>query len=105
MPNDPSAADTLGWILSRQRQYPRALQLLQENAEKLPTEAVIQFHLGMTRYMMGEERPARLALQRALQINKDFPGSDEARRCLAILDVDVKSAGPEVRTSLEKTVA
>jgi Tfp pilus assembly protein PilF len=67
--------------------------------------ADIQFHLGMTRYMTGEEGPARLALQRALQINKDVPGSDEARRCLAILDVDVTAAGPEVRTNLEKTVA
>ena len=105
MPNDPSAADTLGWILSRQRQYPRALALLQENAEKLPTEAVVQFHLGMTRYRMGEEVPARLALQRALQINQSFPGSDEAHRCLAILDIDVKTAGPDVRASLEKTVA
>ena len=59
----------------------------------------------MTRYMAGEEGPARLALQRALQINKDFPGSDEARRCIVILDVDVMTAGPEVRTSLEKAVA
>jgi tetratricopeptide (TPR) repeat protein len=105
MPQDPSVADTLGWILSRQHEYPRALTLLQENAEKYPTEPVVQFHLGMTRYMMGEAGPARLALQGALHINKDFPGSDEARRCLAILDVDVKAAGPEVRTSLEKAVA
>jgi tetratricopeptide (TPR) repeat protein len=104
-PQDPYTADTLGWILSRQRQYPWALTLLQESAEKLPTDAEVQFHLGMTHYLMGEEEPARLALQRALEINKDVPGSDEARRCLAILDVDAKAAGPEVRASLEKTVA
>ena len=104
-PQDPRLADTLGWILSKQRQYPWALTLLQESAEKLPTEAEVQFHLGVTHYMMGEEAPARLALQRALQITKDFPGSEEARRCLAILDVDTKTAGPEARTSLEKTLA
>jgi tetratricopeptide (TPR) repeat protein len=105
MPQDTNAADTLGWILSRQHQYPQALTLLQENAEKRPTDALLQFHLGMTLYMMGEEGPARLALQRAIKIDNDFPGSDEARRGLAILDVDVNAPGPDVRMGLEKTVA
>ena len=68
MPQDPSVADTLGWILSRQHEYPRALTLLQENAEKYPTEPVVQFHLGMTRYMM-EKQDLRVSHCRARSIS------------------------------------
>jgi Flp pilus assembly protein TadD len=55
--------------------------------------------------MMGEEEPARLALQRALQLNKDFAGKDEAAQRLAILNSDVKAPGPDTRALLEKAVA
>ncbi len=102
LPQEPHAADTLGWILYKQRQYPRALSLLQESAGKLPDAADVQFHLGMTHYMLGEEEPARNALQLALQLDKNFPGNDEAQKRLAILAIE---AGTGVREALEKTVA
>jgi len=105
LPYDPFTADTLGWILYKKSQYPSALSLLQESADKLPAEPEVQFHLGMTHYMMGEEEPARVAFQRALQLNKDFPGSDEASRRLSVLAIDVKTAGDEARAGLEKRVA
>ena len=34
----------------------------------------IQFHVGMAHYMLGEEEPARLALQKAADASADFPG-------------------------------
>jgi tetratricopeptide (TPR) repeat protein len=105
LPTDPSTADTLGWILYHQHQYPRAATLLQENADKLPNEPEAQFHLGMTSYMMGQEEPARAALERALQLSQAFPGSDEARHSLAILAIDPASAGSDARAVLEKAVA
>ena len=57
-PDNAYIADTLGWILYRRGDYARALRLLGEAAEKLPTAAETQYHLGMTHYMMGEEGPA-----------------------------------------------
>jgi len=105
MPRDAGTADILGWILSRQHQYPQALALLRGNEENLPKDAAAQAHLGITLYLMGEEGPARLELQRALKISTDFSGSDEVRRCLAILDTNVESAGPEARARLEEAVA
>ena len=45
--------------------YGNALRLLQESAGKLPDLPEIQFHLGMAHYMLGEEEPARVALQKA----------------------------------------
>jgi len=105
MPHEPHTADTLGWILYKRRQYPWALSLLEESAERLPAEAEVQFHLGMTHYMMGEEESAGLALQRALQLNKEFPGIEEARQCLALLAIDPRTAGADTRATLEKAVA
>jgi tetratricopeptide (TPR) repeat protein len=105
LPNDPSAADTLGWILSKRGQYGSALALLEDAASQAPGEPEIQFHLGKTLYMMGQEIPARAALQHALQSGKDFRGKDECSQCLAVLAIDPKTAGADARASLEKRVA
>ena len=105
LPNDPPTADTLGWVLYKRGQYPSALTLLQEAAPQLPNEPEIQFHLGMTYYMLGQENPARVAFQHALQSGREFRGKDECNQCLAILGIDVKMAGADVRDSLEKRVA
>ncbi len=104
-PYDPATADTLGWVLWQKHQYPQALSLLQESADKLPANPEIQFHLGMTHYMLGEEDTARVALQRSLQTEREFPGKDEASNCLSLLAIDSWTAGPEVRASLESRVS
>jgi tetratricopeptide (TPR) repeat protein len=104
LPHEPHTADTLGWILYKKRQYSWALTHLLESAAKLPDSAEVQYHLGMTHYMMGEEQSAREALQRALQLEKDFPGNKEAQVSLSILDINPETAGAAGRASLEKTI-
>jgi tetratricopeptide (TPR) repeat protein len=104
-PADPSTADTLGWILYQQGQYSSALSLLQESAGKMDSAPQVQFHLGMTYYVMGDEANARTALQRALQISQDFAEKDECNQCLTVLDIDPKTAGADTRVVLEKRVA
>ena len=86
-PEDPSIADTLGWILYRKGDYQQALTLLQESARKLPSNPEIQFHLGMASYMMGEMDDARTAFRQAAAAANDFPGKDEVQRRLALLEV------------------
>lgn len=105
LPNDPSTADTLGWILYRRGEYSWAINLLRESADKLPASAEVQFHLGMAHYMMAEEGPARLALQRALQSRASFPGRDEAERRLAVLTADASTTDPATVAILEKRLA
>jgi tetratricopeptide (TPR) repeat protein len=100
-PNEPRLADTLGWLLFKRGDYDNALRLLQESAGKLPNVAEIQFHAGMAHYMMGEEGPARLALQKAVDATADFPEKDEARQRLALLAIDVGAGSLGVRTELE----
>ena len=104
-PNDPSIADTLGWILFQRGEYARALALAEEAAPKLPADPGVTYHLGMAHYMMGEEDPARVALQAAVQAAKDFPGKEDAGRRLATLALDVKMADASQVAELRKRLS
>jgi tetratricopeptide (TPR) repeat protein len=100
-PNNPYVADTLGWILCKRADYGRALSLFQEATEKLPEEPEVMFHLGMAHYALGEEAPARLAFQKAIQLNKEFNGQPEAERRLALLNLDTTAADATAMAALE----
>jgi tetratricopeptide (TPR) repeat protein len=100
-PNEPHLTDTLGWILFKKGEYGNALRLLQDSAAKLPDQPEIQFHLGMAHYMLGQEGPASVALQKAADASADFVGKDEARQRLALLSIDTKAGNPGVRSELE----
>jgi tetratricopeptide (TPR) repeat protein len=100
-PNMPQVADTLGWVLFRKGDYGSALPLLLEAAGKPPTPPEVEFHLGMTRYMLGQEEPARAALQNAVDAAVDFPGQEEARARLALLAVKPGTAGAGTRADIE----
>jgi tetratricopeptide (TPR) repeat protein len=82
LPDDPHAADTLGWIFFKKGLYHSALSLLEQSAAKLPAEPESQFHLGMALSMIGDRDDASRALQRAAEASKDFPDKEEARRRL-----------------------
>ena len=96
--NDPSIGDTLGWVLYKRGEYQQALTTLQESAEKAADNPEIQFHLGMTAYMIGQTDIARAALQKAASAGKDFPGKDESKRRLALLESGT-GASPELSIS------
>jgi len=55
----------------------------------------------MTYYMLGEEGPARDALQKAVDAPADFPAKDQARRRLTLLAMPAGTANATVRTELE----
>src|ERR1043166_1203484 len=90
-PDEPSIGDTLGWILFKRADYQQALTILQESAVKLPQNPVVQFHLGMAAYMMGQPELARSAFEKALASTVDFPEKGEAQRRLASLKTGVTS--------------
>src|SRR5438046_1595750 len=73
-PAEPSVQDTFGWVLYRQGKYQEAAELLEQSASKSPGNAEIQFHLGMTNYMMGRLDEARAVLGKAVAVSGDFPG-------------------------------
>ena len=96
--NDPAIADTFGWVLFKRGEYLQALPILQESAAKLPDSPEVQFHLGMTAYMMGQTDLAKVALQKAANAAKDFPGKEESNRRLALLKTG-NGASPELSLS------
>jgi tetratricopeptide (TPR) repeat protein len=104
LPDNPNIGDTLGWILFEKGDYPRALTILEDSAEKAPAEAEIQFHLGMAHYVLDEEDAARVALQRAVASPQEYPNKDEARSRLAVLNMDSAGAGASVLAGLEKAL-
>ena len=104
-PNDPHNADTLGWILHRKRQYPWALSLLQEAAEKLPGEAEIQYHLGLTHYMMGDEPAARAALERAVQNGSTASWAPAARQALDLLNIATAEISAAAKPAIDQALA
>jgi tetratricopeptide (TPR) repeat protein len=98
---DPAIGDTFGWVLSKRGDYQQALPILQESAGKLPDSPEVQFHLGMTAYMMGQTDLARVALQKAANAAKDFPGKEESRRHLALLKSGAGASSELSLTQLE----
>jgi tetratricopeptide (TPR) repeat protein len=95
---DASVGDTFGWVLYKRGDYQQALTVLQESASKATDNPEIQFHLGMAAYMMGQADLARVALRKAASAAKDFPGKDESKRRLALLESGTGSS-PELSTS------
>lgn len=84
--DDPSIADTLGWVLYKKGDYQQAQTLSQESAGKLAQNSDVLFHLGMASYMMGQVDTARAAFQQALKGTANFEGKEEAQRRLSLLD-------------------
>src|SRR5438552_6425846 len=95
---DAAVGDTFGWVLYKRGDYQQALPILQESAGKAADNPEVQFHLGMTAYMMGQTDLARLALRKAASAAKDFPGKDESKRRLALLESGT-GASPELSIS------
>jgi tetratricopeptide (TPR) repeat protein len=83
---DAAVADTFAWVLYKRGDYQQALPILQESAQKAGDIPEIQFHLGMTAYMMGQTDLARVAFKKAASAAKDFQGKVESKRRLALLE-------------------
>jgi tetratricopeptide (TPR) repeat protein len=100
--NSPAIADTLGWILYQKGYYNRALGPALEAAAGLPGSGPTQYHLGLTRYMLGDEAGARAALERALGLQPADENADLARHRLTILGLDGRTAPAEAIAQLER---
>ena len=86
LPDDPRVADTLGWVYFKLGLYDDAIREFSESIEKLPDNATVQFHLGMTYYKKGDRNRAKLALKRALHLDEHFQEADQAKRILSAIE-------------------
>jgi Flp pilus assembly protein TadD len=85
LPDDPSVMDTLGWIYYKKGYYEIALRELRRSLKLSPDNAVVHYHLAMTLIQTGDTEQARALLEKALQLDDDFDGAEEARGILADL--------------------
>jgi tetratricopeptide (TPR) repeat protein len=85
MPNRPEVSDTLGWIYYKKNMPSQAIAALTDSAGRDPKNPLFFYHLGMAHAKAGNKEKARVALEKALSLRSDFPGSDEARETLQTL--------------------
>lgn len=85
LPDVADVSDTLGFVYYRKGLAPLAVSTLAPIATAEPENATYQFHLGLAYAMAGDPARARAALLRALALNKDFDGADQAVALLSRL--------------------
>jgi len=85
LPDDPSVMDTLGWIYYKKGLYESAIVEFSDSLEKLPDNPTIHYHLGAAFYQNGESTNAKIQLERALSLDGNFDGAEDAREMLKTL--------------------
>jgi tetratricopeptide (TPR) repeat protein len=78
----PAIMDTLGWIYYKKELYDSAIQEFTNCVEKEPKNPIFNFHLGLAYNKKWDYMNAKKHLKKALELNKDFKGADEARKIL-----------------------
>jgi len=79
----PEGEDTLGWVQLQRGSVADAIAAFSRAVERAPGNPVYHYHLGLAYLQNGERQRGRDALQRALALNADFKGAEDARRRLA----------------------
>jgi len=85
LPDDPELSELLGRLSYEKKEYPRAIQLLEESARKRPLDADSLFCLGMSQLQGRQKAEAREVLDQALVAGLQDPLAAEAKRALAEL--------------------
>ncbi len=78
-PKDAIVMDTLGWIYYLQGRYSVAIDEFKESLAQNPDNALANYHLGWAYYEKKEFEKAREFMGKALKIDPNFKGADEAR--------------------------
>jgi tetratricopeptide (TPR) repeat protein len=85
LPDDPELSELLGRLSYEKKEYLRAIQLLQESAQKRPLDANSLFYLGMSQIQASQKAEARGVLSQALVAGLQEPLATEAKRALTDL--------------------
>lgn len=81
-PKDPNVMDTLGWIYYLKGSYDNAIAELQKSLKRNPDNALANYHLGRVYYEKREFKKAREFMKKALNIDPNFRGANDARTFL-----------------------
>jgi Flp pilus assembly protein TadD len=82
VPDSPTTADALGWILVEQGETAKGLTLVQKAALQAPRNAQIRYHLAVALAKSGDKAKARKELESLLAGDGEFADREAARRML-----------------------
>ncbi|MCD6298402.1 MAG: tetratricopeptide repeat protein, partial [Deltaproteobacteria bacterium] len=82
MPKSAAVMDTLGWIYYLKGSYLNAIAEFQDSLERDQGNPVINYHLGLAYFKNKQSDAAKEFLEKALKIDKNFKGAEDARRIL-----------------------
>lgn len=85
LPESHEVDDTLGWVHYKRNAPELAIPPLERSVKADAQNPQYHYHLGLAYAKAGRVQDARRSLERALQLQGDFPGADEARSTLASL--------------------
>jgi predicted Zn-dependent protease len=83
LPSDPELARTLAELNFKRKEFPYAIQLLQESAGKQPLPAKDLYYLGMAQLQTKQDSKGRETLERALAAGLSEPLAQEVKQRLA----------------------
>jgi tetratricopeptide (TPR) repeat protein len=83
LPNSPYIMDTLGWVYYKKGLYGFAIGEFSDSLARIPENPAVIYHLGMAYYKNGDVQKARVELEKALGLDENFNGAEEARQVLA----------------------
>jgi tetratricopeptide (TPR) repeat protein len=75
--------DTLGWVYYKKGLYDSAISEFSSSLEKIPENPIVHYHLGLAYYKKDDKTKAKMALEKALSVDENFNGAQEAKRILA----------------------
>jgi tetratricopeptide (TPR) repeat protein len=87
MPHSPSTADTLAWAYYHKGIYGSARDLLEDAAKTNPSDASIQYHLGMVYSKLGKKGDAIDHLKKAVSLAPGTQTGNDANKALNSLGV------------------
>jgi tetratricopeptide (TPR) repeat protein len=85
-PDEPTVADTLGWVLYRKADLKQAYAEIRAASAKDPANPLYNYHVGMVLKRQGKPSEAKERLSASLKENGRFPGRDEAEQALQALE-------------------
>lgn len=81
-PHDPAALDALGWVYIQQGEPKVGIEKLQQALGAGPQAPYVMYHLGVGYYQDNQPDQAKLWLEAALALTKEFRGNDQAQEIL-----------------------
>jgi len=89
MTKNPAVMDTLGWIYYLKGSLLNAIGELQDAVQLDGSNALIHHHLGLAFYENNQFEKAKESLERALSVDQNFKGAEQARKLLR--EIEIKS--------------